>query len=411
MEYGLIGEKLGHSFSKEIHEMLGLYSYELREIPRDGVAKFMTDREFKGINVTIPYKEQVIPFLDFMDEGAKAIGAVNTVVNRDGKLYGYNTDFYGMKTLLLNTGYDFKGKQVLVLGTGGTSKTATAVLKSMEVSEVLIVSRTKKEGIITYEEACRDYCDADFIVNTTPSGMHPNIEAQAIDLSCFNKLYGIMDAIYNPARTRLMLQAEELNIKAYGGLSMLVYQAIRAAEIFEDIEIDKSISGKIVNTIKNQNRSIVLVGMPGSGKSTVGKRLAKTLNMNFIDTDEIIVSKEGCEISEIFANKGEKYFRDLEEEVVKECAVLKNSVISTGGGAILRDTSVSYLKAYGVLFFLDRKPETLVPTDDRPLADNKDKMLKLYQERLPRYKAVADVAIDCSVGVAKEVEAIKRYFK
>jgi len=409
MEYGLIGEKLGHSYSKEIHELLGLYKYDLREIPKDELESFITSRDYKGLNVTIPYKEQVIPFLDFIDEGAKAIGAVNTIVNIEGKLYGYNTDYYGLLSLLKETGFDFTNKRVLVLGTGGTSKTAHAVLKSLKVSDIRFVSRKKSESTITYDEACTDYCDADFIVNTTPSGMYPNIDAQAIDLSGFKKLYGIMDVIYNPSRTKLMLQAEDLGLKAFGGLKMLVYQAVKAAELFTQTTISESESERVYKIIRNRTENIVLVGMPGVGKSTVGRRLSSELSKEFVDTDSEIVKREKREITDIFAAEGEKYFRDVEEAVVKECASMKNVIISTGGGAVLRDANVAALRAFGTLVFLNRTPENLVPTKDRPLADNADKMMKLYKERLPRYKAVSDLEINGDDGIDREIQQIKRY--
>lgn len=408
MQYGLIGEKLGHSYSKEIHESLGLYKYELKEIAGDDLETFICAKEYKGLNVTIPYKEQVIPFLDYIDDGAKQIGAVNTIVNRNGKLYGYNTDYFGLLSLLKNTGFEFENKKVLILGTGGTSKTAYAVLSTLKAGSIFFVSRSTKDGCISYLDAIEHHSDADFIVNTTPSGMYPHIDAQAIDLEPFKNLYGVADVIYNPCRTKLMLQAQKLGKKAYGGLNMLVYQAIVAAQFFTDSEIDINVSERIFKSVRAKNENIVLIGMPGAGKSTIGRKLAKELSMTFIDTDAEIVKQEKCEISEIFANKGEKYFRDVEEEIVKKAAASKNAIISTGGGAILRQTTVDTLKAYGRLYFLDRKPEVLVPTNDRPLANSSDKMVKLYKERLPIYISVADVCIDGSIGIEAELETIKK---
>jgi len=409
MKYGLIGEKLGHSYSKEIHELIGLYEYELKEIPREELKSFIEGRDYLGLNVTIPYKQDVIPMLDFIDDGAKAIGAVNTIVNKDGKLYGYNTDYYGLMKLIKDSGLNFEGKKVLVLGTGGTSKTSCAVLDSLKVSERFLVSRSGKDGAITYEEAIEKHSDADYIVNTTPSGMFPNIDSAAVDIKSFTSLKGVFDVIYNPTRTKLMLQAEELGIPAYCGLKMLVEQAVVAAGFFVGTKVSEDVSDKIYKIIRGKNENIVLIGMPGVGKSTVGKRLAKDLNMTYVDTDDELVAKEGREITDIFKDSGEAYFRDLEAEVVKECASRKNCIISTGGGAVLRQSSVDVLKAFGRLCFLHRDIEGLRPTADRPLANDFEKIKKLYEERLPIYQRAADIQIDSDNGPDEAVKQIERY--
>lgn len=393
MEYGLIGEKLGHSFSKDIHEMLGRYSYEIREIPKDGVDAFMKAKDFKGINVTIPYKETVIPYLDEIDAFAKEIGAVNCVVNRDGKLYGYNTDFYGMKALIEKSGIEIKDKKVLILGTGGTSKTAKAVLESMGAKTVLKVSRHPAEGEINYEEACVMHDDARVIVNTTPSGMYPNVDAQPVEIASFKELEGVVDAIYNPLRTKLSLEAEDINVKTICGLYMLVMQAIRAAEFFLNEEIDTAIGDEIFAKLKNAKESIVLTGMPGAGKSTVGKLLAKKLGLPLYDTDAEIEKREGRSIKDIFATDGEPYFRDLEAKVVAEISMKNPCIISTGGGVILRDDNVENLRRNGKVFFLNREPEHITPTDSRPLANDRRKVEELYKKRLPIYKKTADVEL------------------
>ena len=406
MEYGLIGERLGHSFSKVIHEDFGFYGYELKEIPRDGLDDFMVRREFKGINVTIPYKEEVIKHLDFIDEKAKAIGAVNTVVNKDGKLSGYNTDYFGLKSLLDENGFDLNGKKVLILGTGGTSKTAYAVCKDSGAAFLSKVSRSAKDGAITYEEAYEKHSDAEYIINTTPSGMYPNLDAKPIDLKRFKNLSGVADVIYNPGRTRLVIEAEEIGVKACSGLKMLVYQAVAACEFFIGKKVPAEKVEAIYNKLYDANNNIVLTGMPGSGKSTIGKILAKELKKTFVDTDALIVEKEKREIPDIFATDGEKYFRTVESEVIRECATLKNSIISTGGGAILNPENVKNLMANGTIFFLDRKPEDLVPTDDRPLANEKAKIMKLYEERLPIYNSTCDKKINAEVGIDETVKEI-----
>lgn len=409
MEYGLIGEKLGHSYSKIIHELIGIYKYDLKEIPKDELKDYILSKDYKGLNVTIPYKQDVIPLLDSIDAGAEAIGAVNCIVNREGKLYGYNTDYYGLKKLIESSGHDLQNKKVLILGTGGTSKTAMKVVEDLGAKEIVKVGRQKREGNISYEEALELHLDADAIVNTTPSGMYPNIDVKPLSLKSFAKLEVLIDVIYNPPRTKLMLEAEELGIDAYGGLKMLVYQAIAAAELFCDCKIEEEKSLKIYRQVRNENENIVLIGMPAVGKSTLGRMLAKELSMELIDTDTEIVKKEGRQISDIFANEGEKYFRDVESEIVKECSLKKGVIIATGGGAILREENVSVLKSFGKLILLNRPLESLIPTGNRPLASDRDKITKLYNERMPIYNKIADVIVDGGNGVEAEVSAVKRF--
>ena len=406
MEYGLIGERLGHSFSKTIHEEFGFYGYDLKEIPRDELDEFMIKREFKGINVTIPYKEDVCRHLDFIDEKAKAIGAVNTVVKKDGKLFGYNTDYFGLKNLLAENGFDLKEKKVLILGTGGTSKTAYEVCKDASARLIVKVSRSKRDGVVTYEEAYSEHSDANYIINTTPCGMYPNIDASPIELSAFTKLEGVADVIYNPGRTRLVLEAQKRGIKACSGLKMLIYQAVAACGFFTSNKADEGKIEEIYNKLFDANNNIVLTGMPGSGKSTIGRLLSERLGKNFVDTDELISKKEKREISEIFATDGEKYFREVEKEIIKEIASVKNSVVSTGGGVILNEENVKNLKANGTVYFLDRNVEELIPTDDRPLADKKEKIMKLYEERLPIYNSTCDVKINVAGGVEETLNEI-----
>jgi shikimate dehydrogenase len=406
MDYGLIGEKLGHSYSKIIHEKFGFYNYELREIPRDGLDAFMRAKIFKGINVTIPYKQDVIKYLDYIDDKARAIGAVNTVVNKDGKLYGYNTDYFGLKTLLDCNGFDLNNKKVLILGTGGTSKTAYAVCEDSGASFLCKVSRSAKDGALSYEDVYEKHSDASYIVNTTPAGMYPNLDGMPIDLKRFTNLEGVADVIYNPLRTRLIEEAEELEIKNCSGLRMLVYQAVAACEFFIGKKPDDSVSENIISELIKENENIVLTGMPGSGKSTIGKELSGSLKKEFIDTDALIVDREKREISDIFATNGEAYFRNVEKEVIKEVSLRKNVIISTGGGCILNPENIKNLKANGRIFFLDRKPEDLVPTDDRPLANEKSKIMKLYEERLPIYQRTADYIINGEVGISQTVQDI-----
>ena len=411
MEYGLIGEHLPHSFSKIIHEKLAPYSYELHERRPDEVDSFMRGKEFKGINVTIPYKQTVIPYLDEISDQARSIGAVNTVVNRNGRLCGYNTDYFGMKSLIERLGIDPAGKKVLILGTGGTSKTAFAVATDMGASEVYKVSRTGKEGVPTYEEAYERHTDAQIIINTTPCGMYPAIDDCPLDLSRFPDLCGVIDAIYNPLRTVLILEAQKRGIPAEGGLYMLVVQAVYAAELFADRKIESEKTDQVFKEILNSKRNIVLSGMSLAGKTTLGTLLAKKLDRVLEDTDQMIIRKEQRPITEIFATDGEKYFRDLETEMARTLAPQTGLVIATGGGAILRQENVDALKKNGCIIFLDRPFNQILPADDRPLANTKEKVAALLEKRYPIYKATCDESITNDLtpeeGIAKILAALQ----
>lgn len=394
MDYGLIGEKLPHSFSKEIHEQLGYYQYSLKELRKEELRNFILQKKFKAINVTIPYKQDVIPLLDEISPDAQAIGAVNTIVNRDGVLYGYNTDFGGMKALIERAGVVMKYKKVLILGTGGTSLTARAVCERLGAKEILRVSRRECDDAITYEQAYAEHSDADVILNATPCGMYPRIFACPIEIDRFPRLSGVIDVIYNPLNTGLVLAAKEHGISAEGGLYMLVAQAILAAEHFLGKELDVvQLTNNIYDKIYFDKRNIVLSGMPASGKSTVGRIVAENLGRELIDIDSLIVEREG-EIAKIFAEKGEAHFRNLESEVIREVSALSGKVISLGGGAILRPENVRALRQNGEIFFIDRSPEYLIPTDDRPLADEKVKIYHLYEQRIDTYMNTADYIID-----------------
>ena len=394
MKYGLIGEKLRHSYSKEIHGLLADYDYTLCEVSLEDFDSFAKKRDFKAINVTIPYKEKIIPYLDYIDESAKAIGAVNTVVNKDGKLYGYNTDFFGMRSLIEKIGVSLSGLKVAVLGTGGTAKTSAAVARCLGAREILLVSRRKSEGTVTYSELYENHADVEYIINTTPVGMFPNIFDAPIDITEFKSLLGVCDTIYNPLRTPLILSAKERNIPAEGGLYMLVAQAVRASEIFLGTSYSNETILDIFNKISGRKENIVLIGMPASGKSTVGKLLSEDLSRELIDTDEMIESKAKMTISEIFEKYGEEHFRALETEAVKEASAMNSVVIATGGGAILRKENVNALKEGGKLFFIDRPLQKLIPTSDRPLSSDREAITKRYNERYSVYCSVCDIKID-----------------
>lgn len=391
-QYGCIGKKLTHSFSKEIHARLADYEYDLMELAEEEIPPFFAARNFAAINVTIPYKQTVIPYLDEVSDIATRIGAVNTIVNRAGKLYGYNTDYYGMKALIDRVGLDLRGKKVLVLGTGGTSKTARVVATDLGASPVLTVSRRKTEEFITYEEAAALHADAEIIINTTPAGMYPDCESGPMDIGGFSRLEGVIDAVYNPLRTNLVLDAMERGIKAEGGLYMLVMQAVVAVERFLDTKIPKETADRVFASVLASKENIVLTGMPGSGKSTVGQ-LLDLEGFELVDTDTEIEKRCGCTIKELIAEQGEIAFRDLETQVVRDVSSVSGRIISTGGGAILRKENVRCLKRNGRLYFIDADLSRLRATGDRPLSNTQDKLTKLYNDRIGIYRATADVTV------------------
>lgn len=394
MKYGLIGEHLGHSFSKEIHEMLGKYKYEICEIAKENLDSFMKEKTFNAINVTIPYKQQVIPYLDYIDDKALSIGAVNTVVNKNNKLYGYNTDYYGLKSLIETNNIDVKNKKVLLLGNGGTSKTARTVLKDLEVKEIIIVDLNKDENVITYDEALKYHTDSEVIVNTTPCGMYPDNDGCIVDIDLFKNLEAVIDVVYNPIRTTIVSNALTKGIKAVSGLYMLVAQAVYTAGIFLDEEILEKEIDRIYNIIKKQKENIVLIGMPSSGKTTIGIELSKLLNKEYVDTDSLIEDKINMPISNFLTKDNENDFRDIEEEVTKNISKLNNKIISTGGGVIKREINIKRLKQNATIVFIDRSLENLITTSSRPLSSNRTDLEKLYQQRYNIYKLSADIIVE-----------------
>lgn len=408
MKYGLIGEKLSHSFSKPIHESIADYTYEIKEIKKEELDSFMKEKNFLGINVTIPYKAAVIPYLDYISEAAKKIGAVNTVVNRDGKLYGYNTDFGGMKSLIENAGFNFSSSKVLILGSGGTSKTAYAVSQALEAREIVTVGRNAE---VNYENVLSLHGDCDYIINTTPCGMYPNNDTFAIDPRKFKNLRGVVDVVYNPLETPFVRLAKENGVKGVSGLYMLVSQAVLACEIFTAKKLNiKNITDEVFSKIKKEKQNIVLIGMPGSGKSTIGKTLMKLSGRNFIDTDEMIKEKCG-EISEIFSNFGEEYFRGVETEVVKQVSKNSGYIIATGGGVILKEENINALKQNGVVFFLNRPIEDIIPTADRPLSNDYQSLKKRYAERYDKYISAKDYEIFVDGNPLNAAEKIMEIMK
>ncbi len=410
MEYGCIGAKLSHSFSKEIHARLASYRYDLVELAPEELAAFMQAKDFRAINVTIPYKQDVIPYLYEISPEAKSIGAVNTIVNRDGRLYGYNTDFFGILSAMHRMGFpSLEGKKVLILGTGGTSRTAAAVAAHLGAKAVIKVSRTAKEGAVTYEEAARLHGDAEILFNTSPSGMYPHAEdTPLLSLADFPQAKGVFDAVYNPLRTNFILEAEARGIAAIGGLYMLVAQAFRAVEIFLDTTLSPALMESTYHAVMGEKQNTVLIGMPACGKTTVGRALAEKQGRKFLDLDEYIVKKTGKTIPSIFAALGEEGFRAIESEAIADVATENGLVIATGGGAVLRKENVRRLKQNGRLYFLDRPVEALLPTPDRPTASSPEAILARYQERYPIYTACADEILSANGILSDTLAQLER---
>lgn len=406
LKCGLLGEKLGHSYSPQIHSMLADYEYKLFEKSPEELEAFLKSGEFDGLNVTIPYKKAVMPYCTELSPTAAQIGSVNTIVRRsDGSLYGDNTDAFGFENLILHNGIEVKGKKALVLGTGGASVTAQAVLKNLGASEVVVISRRGEDN---YENIAK-HADAEIIANTTPVGMYPNNGKAAVDLTQFPKLSGVLDVVYNPARTALLLQAERLGIPCAGGLYMLVSQAKRSCELFTGKSIPDSEIDRIERVLSHQMQNIVIIGMPGSGKTTVSTMLAEKLGRKILDTDTIVSEKAGVTIPEIFAAQGEAGFRRLETEATAEVGKLSGNIISTGGGVVTVADNYGLLHQNGVIVWIERDTSKLA-RDGRPISLSTD-LNELYAARLPLYERFADIKADNNGDINDTVNAIMEMIK
>ena len=388
MRCGLLGKKLGHSYSPQIHSYLSDYTYELFEKSPEELEFFLKHGDFSGLNVTMPYKKDVIPYLDELSDRAAELGAVNTIVRRnDGTLIGHNTDYFGFQSMLNRSGLQVAGKKVLVLGSGGASATAVAVLKK-QGSNVVVISRNGESNYNNLEQ----HADASVIVNTTPVGMYPNVGVSPVDLALFPELEGVLDVVYNPARTQLLLDAEERGLIANNGLWMLVAQAKESAEWFIGTTISDNIISDIHRILQKQMENLVLVGMPGCGKSTIGSLLANLLNKKFVDADEVVAKQAGMTIPEIFATSGEKGFRDLETRVLSELGKESGMVIATGGGCVTRQENYPFLHQNGRILWIRRDIEKL-PVNGRPLSQRSN-LEEMYRIRRPYYEAFADYSVD-----------------
>ncbi len=406
MQYGLIGEKLEHSFSKLIHEDLAEYVYDLIPLAKDKVADFLAKREFAALNVTIPYKETVIPFLDEIDEKAKKIGAVNTIVNRNGRLLGYNTDYLGFRYLLEYNAVVPFGKKVLILGKGGAAKAVKAVLEDMGAAEILIVYYKDTPDTITYEECYAKHTDAQIIVNTTPVGMYPRFLESPLDLAAFSVLEAVVDVIYNPLRTQLVRDAQKKECVGIGGLEMLVGQAKYAVEIFLGKELSECIIAEETKRLYEKQSNLVLIGMSGCGKSSLGQELADVMKKEFVDTDAEIVKEIGMPIADFFAKYGEDAFREKETEVIAKLAGRNGLVVATGGGAVLHAQNMEMLKLNGNVIWIKRDVDLLESGNGRPLAPNGQAVQALYKKRLPIYQEAAEAIAENNGTWEEGVQAV-----
>ncbi len=390
---GLIGRKLGHSYSKRIHRMFGEYEYDLCEVEEGQLEALIRSGKYDGFNVTIPYKKTVMKYCDELSDRAKEIGSVNTILcKEDGKIIGDNTDAYGFSYMIQSAGIPIKGRKCLVLGSGGASLTVQAVLKEQGAAEIIVVSRN---GVNNYDNIDKQY-DSHVIVNTTPVGMYPNNGKTLLDLQHFTNCVGVLDLIYNPYRTQLVLDAIERKIPAAGGMGMLVAQAKRASELFQDKQICEKQMKDVLKKITEESLNTILIGMPGSGKTFIGKKIAKKTGKQFIDIDEKIVEQEKMSIPKIFEQKGEDYFRAVETEVLKKYCACSGMVISTGGGIVTRERNKSVIRQNGKVIWIQREINHL-ETDGRPLSQ-KGSLEALYHSRKSAYKKWSDeVYCNCMI--------------
>ena len=406
LKCGLLGEKLGHSYSPQIHAMLADYEYKLYERSREELDSFLRSGDWDGLNVTIPYKKAVVSYCAELSDMARRLGSVNTIVRRpDGSLYGDNTDAYGFEKLVRRSGIQVAGKKALVLGSGGASVTVCAVLEKLGAREVIVISRS---GENNYDNISI-HADAEIIANTTPVGMYPKNGGSPVDLSLFPKCKGVLDVVYNPARTALILQAESLELPCASGLYMLVAQAKRSSEQFAGTEIADSEIERIERRLRLDMQNIVLVGMPGSGKSTVAAMLSKALNRPVYESDKYIEEREGRSIPDIFAADGEEYFREKETAALAELGKLSGAVLSTGGGCVTREENFPLLHQNGVIVWIKRDTGVL-DKSGRPLSLS-GSLEEMYRRRKPMYARFADLEVDNNNTPEETVDQIMEALK
>lgn len=409
--YYLIGKNLIHSYSQEIHSLLGNKEYSLLSLNEEEFHDFMMKKKYTGINITIPYKEIALKYVDVLDDISKKTGVVNTLINENGIIKGYNTDYYGFLKMCKNHNIDFKDKVALILGTGATSKTVRLCLENQGIKKIYFVSRNKKDNCLTYKEA-EDLDDIDYIINTTPYGMYPSFQEDSlIDISKFSNLSACIDVIYNPFRTPLLIEARRYNIKAISGLEMLIEQARYANQLFF-LHVDNQ---NIYKNVFLDKVNIVLIGMPNSGKTTIGKALSELLNKEFIDTDLEIEKVIHCSINECFQTHGEVYFRQVEEKIIEKVSSYQGKIISLGGGSFTNEKNIKNIMRNSLIVYLNRSLEFLETNPQniiRPLLKNKDSMKQLYLNRHDIFLSCMDIEVACNNDIYDTVnEVIKQLDK
>ena len=394
MRRGLIGEHLGHSYSQRIHETLGGYPYELIEVAPQDLDAWMKNKDFAALNVTIPYKKAVIPYLEELDERARRIGAVNTIVNDHGRLIGKNTDYYGCRFMLEQAGIEIQDRKVILLGNGGAAQAVQAVLEDLGAAAIVKVKRNPSPETLTYEEAYRDHSGAQVIVNTSPVGMFPAQEGIPVELDRFPQLESVADVIYNPHRTRLIVEAQKRGCRTATGLSMLTAQAAEAIEAFIGKPVAPKSILRMTAELAREKMNLVLIGMPGCGKSTITRKLAEISGRPAVDIDQRIVERIGMPIRDFFAQQGEARFRQIEAEILAEVTLQTGQIIATGGGIVKDWENVRRLRQSGKVYFLDRSLDQLETDPSRPLSSSREALRQLYDQRIDLYRAACDQQIE-----------------
>jgi|LSQX01.1.fsa_nt_gb shikimate dehydrogenase len=403
--YYLIGKKIGYSYSPYIHKNLGLYNYQVKEM--NDISSLLSLKEFNGLNVTIPFKEEVVKYLDYLDPIVEEIGVCNTIVNNKGKLYGYNTDYAGFKYLLSKNNIVIKDKTCYILGSGATSKTIKLVLKELGAKKIVTVSRAKKGlDFLNYQDLKNDYyCEV--LINTTPVGVYPDFDKSVVGLKGFKKVETVIDVNYNPFRTKLLLEADSLGLKNYNGLEMLIYQAKVASELFQKKKIGDEIVQKIKKNLLFTRRNIVFIGMPGTGKTTIAKFVAQEYGKKVYDIDKEVSKSEDMSITDLFKEKGEDYFRQKENEKIRELALKRGIVISTGGGVVLEPKNMSLLQANGLIVFLNRDLKNIyLRKGKRPLIQSKADLVKIKEERIGLYYKYKDLEVQNNYSIKESVKKV-----
>ena len=407
MKFGLLGRTLGHSFSPRIHSALGNTNYELFEREPSQLQEFFDDPELQGINITIPYKVNALEACDVVDPRAERIGCVNTMVRKDGKWHGYNTDYDGFVFTLQHANIDVSGKECIILGDGASSATVHVALEDLGAKNIVHLSRKTAPF---YGDAPNYYETAQIIINCTPIGMYPHNPANLIDITQFSKLEGVVDLIYNPRRTILLLQAEMLEIPHCDGLPFLVAQGVEAANHFQGESFGTKEIEQILRDMCREKENIILIGMPGVGKTTVGKAIGKEMGRTCIDVDQEL-AKEIGDISKYITEQGEPAFREKEAEMIAKLGTQTGLVISTGGGCVTVPKNYAHLRQNGRIYQLTQPVENL-STSGRVLSSGGiERLRELEATRTPMYESFAQCIVEHNRNAPETVSAILEDFE